>query len=330
MTSVYAVGIDTRRDRPRLLAGVDYSHFGPSVMLSDDLGASWREPEEAPVAFPKETDTQLVRVWALQPGNSAQPDVVWAGSQPSALFRSENGGVSYELVSSLWDHPHRPEWGAGFGGQAIHSVLPHPTDPQRILVAMSTGGVYRSTDGGMSWDASNTGIQATFLPEDQRYPEFGQCVHKITRDAADPERVYAQNHNGVYRSDDDGRTWTPIHDGLPSWFGFPIVAHPHRGGTVWNFPLKGEGDRYPIDDTCQVFRTTDAGATWHSQSAGLPGTPFYPVVLRDALCVDNGDPAGVYFGSRTGEVFASADEGESWSQVAAHLPDVLCVRALVL
>jgi photosystem II stability/assembly factor-like uncharacterized protein len=330
MTSVYAVGVDTRRDRPRLLVGVDYSHFGPSVMVSDDLGSSWREPDHAPVAFPKETDTKLVRVWALQPGPASEPDLVWAGAQPSALFRSDDGGINYEMVTSLWDHPHRTQWGAGFGGQAIHSIQPHPTDPERILVAMSTGGVYRSTDGGKSWDASNSGIQATFLPEEQRYPEFGQCVHKISRDAENPERVYAQNHNGVYRSDNDGQTWNPIHEGLPSWFGFPIVAHPHRGGTVWNFPLRGEGDRYPIGDKCQVFRTTDAGATWHSQSAGLPETPFYPVVLRDALCVDNGDPTGVYFGSRTGEVFASGDEGESWTQVASHLPDVLCVRAVAL
>lgn len=328
MTAVYAVGIDSRGSRPRLLASVESSHFGPSVATSDDLGVSWREPEEAPLSFPKDTGEALKRVWALQPASSAEPSLIWAGSQPSALFKSTNGGISYELVRSLWDHPHRPDWGAGFGGQAIHSIAPHPTDPQRVLVAMSTGGVYRTTDGGQTWSPGNTGIKAYFLPDP--FPEFGQCVHKITRDAADPERVYAQNHHGVYRSDDDGQTWVSIADGLPSDFGFPIVAHPRRGGAVWNFPLVADASRYPIDNKCQVFHTQDAGQTWQAQSQGLPATPFYSTVLRDAMCVDNADPVGVYFGSRSGEVFASVDEGQRWAQVVSHLPDVLSLRAVAL
>jgi hypothetical protein len=328
MTSVYAVGVDKRGAIPRLLAGVSSSHFGPSVAVSDDLGACWREPEEAPLAFPHGLDVAVERAWAFAAGPANAPDVVWAGTQPSALFRSTNGGVDYDLVRSLWDHPHREQWGEGFGGQAIHSILPHPTDAQRVLVAMSTGGVYRTTDGGQSWRPSNTGIQVTFSPD--RFPEFGQCVHKITRDGADPERVYAQNHHGVYRSDDDGQTWVSIADGLPSDFGFAIVAHPRRGGMVWTFPLSSDDNRFPIDNRCQVFRTSDAGATWQSQAYGLPIAPFYPTVLRDALCVDDADPAGVYFGGRSGEVFASADEGDTWALVAAHLPDVLCVRAITV
>jgi hypothetical protein len=328
MTAVYAVGIDGRGPRPRLLASVESSHFGPSVAVSDDLGGSWREPEEAPVFFPKDTETSLTRVWAFAPGPVSAPEVVWAGSQPSALFKSENGGLTYDLVRSLWDHPHRPQWGEGFGGQAIHSILPHPTDPQRVLVAMSTGGVYRTVDGGQSWTPGNIGIKAYFFPDP--WPEFGQCVHKIARDAANPDRIYAQNHHGVYRSDDDGQTWASIADGLPSDFGFPIVAHPHRGDTIWNFPLVADGNRFPVDNKCQVFRSTDAGATWSAQDHGLPAEPFYNAVLRDAMCTDNADPAGVYFGSRNGEVFGSPDEGETWSLVAAHLPDILCVRAIVL
>jgi len=326
MTSVYAVGIDTRGATPRLLAGVESSHFGPSVAISDDLGVSWREPDEAPIAFPKETGESLKQVWALQPGPASEPSLVWAGAQPSALFKSTNGGLTYELVRSLWDHPHRPEWGAGFGGQAIHTILPHPDDPQRVLVAMSTGGVYRTTDGGRSWTASNTGIKAYFLPRNQ-YPEFGQCVHKVSRDAVNPERLYLQNHHGVYRSDDDGQSWQSIADGLPSDFGFPMVAHPRSADTAWNFPLVADSNRYPVGNKCQVFKTTDAGKTWQAQSDGLPAAPFYSAVLRDALCVDDADPVGVYFGARTGEVFASADEGESWAPVTSHLPSVACVRA---
>lgn len=325
MTAVYATAIDTRRRVPRLLAGATSSHYGPSVATSDDLGATWREPEQAPVAFPEGTGATLERVWQLAPGRADEPDRVYAGTQPSALFVSDDGGVSYELVRGLWDHPHRPRWEPGFGGQAVHTVLPHPTDADSVLVAMSAGGVYRTTDGGGSWTASNTGIKAYFLPDP--YPEFGQCVHKVARDAVDPERLYAQIHHGVGRSDDGGATWTSIADGLPSDFGFPMVAHPHRSGVIWNFPLTADSKRFPTEEKCRVFRSTDAGATWQPLSDGLPTEPFYPSVLRDAMCADDADPAGVYFGTRSGEVYASRDEGESWSLVAAHLPDVLCVRA---
>ena len=323
MTGVYAVAVDARPGTPRLLAGMTSSHFGPSLATSDDLGASWAEPEQAPVAFPADTGASLGRVWQIVPGGAGAPDVVWAGTEPSALFRSTDGGRSFTLVRSLWDHPHREQWGAGFGGQAVHTVLPHPRDPNRILVAMSTGGVYRSEDAGQSWSPGNTGIRAYFLPDE--WPEFGQCVHKVARDAGNPERLYAQNHHGVYRSDDDGRTWTSIAAGLPSDFGFPIVAHPSRPGTVFTFPLVADSQRYPVDHRCRVFRSTDAGDKWEPLSVGLPDEPFHPSVLRDAMCA--GGAGDVYLGTRSGEVYASRDDGDSWSLVAAHLPDVLCVRA---
>ncbi|MBE1488480.1 WD40/YVTN/BNR-like repeat-containing protein [Plantactinospora soyae] len=325
MTGVYAVAIDKRRATPRLLAGVTSSHFGPSVATSDDLGESWHEPAEAPLAFPDGTGASLERVWQLSPGTPDEPDVVYAGTQPSALFRSDDGGIHYEMVRPLWDHPHREQWEGGFGGQAVHTVLPHPADPAQVLVAMSTGGVYRTGDSGASWRPQNTGIRAYFLPDE--WPEFGQCVHKVARDAGDPELLYAQNHHGVYRSRDGGVTWKSIADGLPSDFGFAMVAHPHRSGTIFSFPLVADGERFPVDRRCRVFRSTDAGTTWEPLSNGLPTGPYYPVVLRDAMCVDDLRPAGVYFGTRSGEVYASGDEGDSWSLVAAHLPDVLCVRA---
>jgi photosystem II stability/assembly factor-like uncharacterized protein len=328
MTGVYAVGIDPRLATPRLLASVSSSHFGPSVATSDDLGRSWREPERAPLAFPEDTGAALRRVWQLAPAPGDPPGRVYAGTEPSALFVSDDGGETFELVRALWDHPHREHWGAGGGGQAIHTVLPHPDDPGAVLVAMSTGGVYTTADAGRTWTATNTGIKAYFLPDP--WPEFGQCVHKVARDAGDPQRLYAQNHHGVYRSDDGAATWRSIADGLPSDFGFPIVAHPHRPGVVYTFPLTADAKRFPVDERCRVFRSPDAGATWEALSDGLPTEPFYPAVLRDAMCADNADPAGVYFGTRSGEVFASRDEGDSWTQVAGHLPDVLSIRAVAL
>jgi photosystem II stability/assembly factor-like uncharacterized protein len=328
-SEVHAVALDTRAlaagGRPRLLMASRHWHWGPQILHSDDLGRTWEHGPDGAIAFPEDTGRTLEAVWSIAP-SPAEPDLVWAGTEPSALFRSTDGGRSFEMVRSLWDHPHRPQWGAGFGGQAIHTLLPHPSDPDRVTVAMSTGGVYRTFDRGETWAPANRGLRAIFLPEGSQFPEFGQCVHKVTRESADPDRMYLQNHGGVYRSDDGGDSWTSIADGLPSDFGFPVVAHPRTSGTVWLFPLEGADGRFPIDGTCSVWRSRDAGGTWEELHAGLPDG-FFSGVMRDAMCVDDGDPAGVYFGSRDGTVFASDDEGDSWSPLVEHLPDVLCVRA---
>ena len=327
MNAVYAVAIDTRRREPRVFVSATSEHWGPTVFHSDDLGKSWVEPGEGAIAFPADTERSLERVWQIAP-SPAEPDVVWAGSEPQGLFRSTDRGEHYEFVRPLWEHPHRPDWGAGYGGAAIHTVLPHPTDAQRITVAMSTGGVYRSADAGASWKASNAGVQVIFAPD--RYPEFGQCVHKVARDPIDPERMFMQNHNGVYRSDDDGLSWNSIAEPLPTDFGFAMVTHPRRGEVAYNFPIIDGGDRVPPEHACRVFRTEDAGASWTPLTNGLPQQDYYDIVLRDGMCTDDADPAGVYFGTRGGQVFASADEGESWAQLAEHLPGVLCVRAAVV
>jgi hypothetical protein len=324
MSGVYAVAVDTRGANPRLLVSATSEHWGPSVFHSDDLGATWQEPDHGAVIFPKDTDTSLERVWQLAP-SASEPDVVWAGTEPQGLFRSEDRGEHFTFVRGLWEHPHRPEWGAGFGGPAVHTVLPHPSDPQQVLIAMSTGGVYRTDDAGGTWAASNTGVSARYLPNP--YPEFGQCVHKVARDSLEPERLFLQNHLGVYASDDGGATWNDIAETLPTDFGFTMATHPRRPGVAYNFPVASDGARIPPDGACRVYRTEDAGKSWSALTDGLPQEGFYGIVLRDAMCTDDADPAGVYFGTRTGEVYASADEGEHWNQLVAHLPDVLCVRA---
>ncbi|GAA2157102.1 sialidase family protein [Kitasatospora kazusensis] len=328
MNAVYSTAVDRRGGRTRLLVGADSSHWGPSVWWSDDLGASWQEPASPAVRFPEHTGTSLERVWQLQPAGAEAPGVVYAGTQPAALFRSTDGGESFALVEALWSHPQRAEWAAGFGGQGLHTIVTDPRDASAVTVAVSTGGVYRTADGGESWHPANTGIRAGFLPDE--YPEFGQCVHKVAPDPLDHDRLYLQNHGGVYRSDDGGGHWQDIGDGLPATFGFGIATHPRDSGTAYLFPLDADYARLPAGRRCRVFRTRDAGENWLPLSQGLPQQAHYGVVLRDALCTDDGEPAGVYFGNRNGEVYGSADDGDSWSLITSHLPDVLCVRAATL
>lgn len=322
MQEVASAAIDTRRDPARLLIGTMSEHWGPTVMWSDDLGASWQETEQGAVRFPEDTGAALARVWQLYPDTAERADVVWAGCEPTSLWRSADGGASFELVRGLWDHPHRSEWAPGYGGAAVHSIITDPGSP-RVLAAMSTGGVYVSDDGE-KWQPANRGIRVKFMPDP--YPEFGQCVHKIAASGDGVERLYAQNHHGVYRSDDSAETWTSIADGLPSDFGFPVLAHPRARDTAWVVPLEADAMRIPPQGRLRVHRTRDGGRSWTELGDGLPDQAWTSV-LRDAACVDAADPVGVYLGTRDGCVYSSADEGDRFDLVAAHLPDVLCVRA---
>ena len=328
MEEVYSCLIDTRSDPPRLLAGASSSWLGPQVWRSDDLGASWQETPNGAVRFPEDTDATLARVWQLVPG--VEPEVVYAGTEPGAIFRSEDRGETFALERSLWDHPHRKEWNAGFGGQAFHTILPHPSDARSLVAAISTGGVYRTSDGGDSWEPANQGIKAEFMPGDIHYYEFGQCVHKVARHPDVPERLYLQNHGGVYRSDDGGDSWQDIAPGLPAEFGFPIVVHPHDPDTVFVFPIAHAGARWPVEGRARVWRSGDRGASWEPLGEGQLPDDFYVAVMRDAMCVDTHPSAGLYLGGRNGAVWASADSGESWRQIVSNLPDVMVVRAAAI
>ncbi|MEW6583051.1 MAG: exo-alpha-sialidase [Actinomycetota bacterium] len=324
--AVDAVCIDTRAGTPRMLAGTRSEHWGPSAFRSDDLGRTWREPDGPAVRFPAGTDAAVARVWQLTPGRRDEPDVVYAGVEPAALFRSDDGGATFQLVRGLWDHPHRPQWQPGGGGLCLHTIVPDPADGDRMWVAISTGGVYRTDDGGDTWRARNAGIRAPFLPGDEP-PEFGQCVHKMALHPTRPGTLYLQHHWGVYRSDDAGDTWVGIGDSLPSDFGFPLVVHPHEPDTVYVVPLESDMVRLTPQGRPRVHRSRDGGATWEALGDGLPAGDAWLTVLRDGLTTDGLDPAGLYLGTRTGEVFASADGGERWRLLHAHLPPVLSVRA---
>jgi len=322
MMEVYSCMIDVRGDRPRLLVGASSPWTGPQIQVSEDLGGTWQATAGA--HFPPDVDASVERIWQLVAG--AEEDVVFAGTEPGAVFRSVDGGRSFMLERALWDHPHRTQWDAGFGGQAFHTILPHPDDPESLTVAISTGGCYQSVDGGASWEPRNAGIRAEFLPEGSQYPEFGQCVHKVARHRDVPERLFLQNHGGVYRSVDHGTSWQSIADGLPADFGFPVVVHPHEPATIYVFPVNGGDRRYPPGAEALVWRSRDAGDTWEALADGLP-KDFFVAVMRDALCTDDHASPGIYLGARNGAVWGSADAGESWKQVVANLPDVMVVRA---
>jgi hypothetical protein len=325
MEEVYSGLVDTSGESPRILVGSSSSWLGPQVWRSDDLGATWEETPNGAIRFPEDTGATVARVWQLAAG--AEPGVVYAGTEPGAIFRSTDRGESFELVRGLWDHPHRTEWNEGYGGQAFHTILPHPGDPQSVIAAISTGGVYRTTDGGASWEPANQGVKAEFFPGERNYPEFGQCVHKIARHPGKPDRLYLQNHGGVYRSDDAGDSWQDIAPGLPTEFGFAMVVHPHDPDTVFTFPITDAGARWPVDGKARVWRSRDAGTTWEPLGEGSLPDDYFVAVMRDAMCTDGQDAAGLYFGGRNGAVWASADEGATWREVVRDLPDVMVVRA---
>jgi len=325
---IYAALLDCRNGRRRLLVGATASHWGPSVYRSDDLGASWVEPEPSTLAFPDDAGAAVARVWQLQPAGDAQPDVVYAGVEPAALFRSDDAGESFRLNEGLWNHAHRSQWNPGGGGLCLHTVLPDPEGGPRLGIAVSAAGFYRTLDGD-TWEAANVGIRASFLPDPN--PVFGQCVHKVDRHPSEPDTLFLQHHWGVYRSDDFGGRWDEIGAAdLPSTFGFPVVVDPNKPGTAYVLPLTSDGFRCVPDGRLRVYRTADGGDSWDALADGLPQDNAFLSVLRDGFTADRLDPTGLYLGTRTGDVFASADAGSSWRELARHLPPVLCVKATVL
>jgi photosystem II stability/assembly factor-like uncharacterized protein len=280
------------------------------------------------VRFPEDSGLSLANVWQLHPGRASEPDVVYAGVEPAALFESRDAGETFAPVEGLLNHEQRPRWVPGGGGLCLHTIVLDPAEPRRMGIAISTAGFYRTDDGGASWQPRNRGVRAEFLPD--KYPELGQCVHKVVNHPARPERLFLQNHWGLYRSDDWGDSWTDIANGVPSDFGFAMEMHPHDPDTVYIVPLESDGFRCVPEAKMRVYRTRDAGASWQPLADGLPQEEAYETVLRDAMCTDGHPRAGIYFGTRGGKLYGSVDEGESWREIADALPSIVCVRAAVL
>jgi len=299
--------------------------FGPAVWKSTDLGATWTHSSEG-LAYAA-GEEPIKSVWSLAPANG----YLYAGVQPAGLFRSDDGGQSWQHVTGLRDHPTRPEWQPGGAGLILHALVLDPTDGNRIWVGISAAGVFHSADGGKTWEPRNRGTRADFLPEGQNYPEFGQCVHSVVMAPGMPDRLYQQNHCGMYRSDDGGKSWQSIEKGLPSTFGFPSAAHPRDPDALFLIPLNGDtAGRYMPDGKAAVWRTRDRGETWQALRNGLPQENVYFGVLRQAMATDKLEPAGVYFGTGSGALYASGDEGDTWTVVAEYLPGIHSVETMVV
>jgi len=264
------------------------------------------------------------------PGNAGQPDTLYCGVEPAALFRSDDAGETWSLVKGLYDHPHRPQWQPGGGGLCLHTILPDPANKDRMHIAISTGGVYRTDDGGETWDVRNKGVRAQFLPPEQRYPEFGQCVHKIVSHPANPNRLFLQNHWGLYRSDDGADSWQDIANGVPSDFGFALEVDHNDPNTAFIIPLESDEFRCTPEAKLRVYRTSDAGESWQPLTNGLPQENAFETVLRDGMSADTLQPTGLYFGTRNGKLFGTTDRGDSWRAIMEGLPAVVCVKTAVV
>ncbi len=312
-------------DSGTIYAGGGSEWFGPAVWRSTDLGASWTH-SSAGLAYAV-GEEPIKSVWSL----AAAHGELHAGVQPAGLFRSEDGGASWSHVRGLRDHPTRPEWQPGGAGLILHSLVPHPRDAARLWVAISAAGVFYTEDRGCTWQPRNRGTRNDYMPEEQRYPEFGQCVHCLVVAPRSHDRLYQQNHCGMYRSDDGGQRWESIEAGLPSSFGFAAAAHPRDPDTLYLLPLNGDSvGRYVPDGRAAVWRTRDAGRSWQDLRAGLPQENAFLTVLRQAMAADRLEPAGIYFGTHTGQLYASTDEGETWCCIAPYLPPICSVETLVV
>jgi photosystem II stability/assembly factor-like uncharacterized protein len=308
-------------------ACLEHGHWGPKLHRSRDGGASFDEVEAPtlPERLPGGADETLAvdGFWCISPGGAAHPERIWLGTLPGALFRSDDGGDHFELVSALWEHPHRAKWfGGGRDTPGIHSILVDPRDDDHVLIAVSCGGVYATEDGGRTWRHRNEGLAADFLPEPSA--EVGQDPHAIARCASSPDVIWQQNHCGVYRSVDNAATWTNVSQpGGPVHFGFPIVAHPERPETAWVIPGKSDEKRMAVARALAVHRTDDGGKSWRAQTNGLPQKNAFDVVYRHAF---DGSGEHLAFGSTTGNAFVSDDGGEHWACVGTHLPPIYSVR----
>jgi hypothetical protein len=321
-----------------IYAALEHGHFGTKLHRSPDDGTTWEEiaapayptpgPGEEHMDPMKGTPVRwrLEKIWALEPGGPNEAGVLWCGTIPGGLFRSPDSGRSWELIRPLWDDPGRKEW---FGGGAdlpgIHSICVDPRDARKVAVGVSCGGVWATDDGGSTWENRAHGMWAAYMPPERRDDPNIQDAHRVVQCADRPECFWAQHHNGVFRSTDGLGSWREVTGVPPSTFGFAVAVHPHDPDTAWLVPAIKDEKRVPVDGHVVVSRTRDGGATFDVLRDGLPQRHAYDLTYRHGLDVDETGER-VAFGSTTGSLWVSEDQGDAWRSVSAHLPPVLCVR----
>lgn len=308
------------RSPERFYAAAGTSWFGPHLHASVDGGKIWQLSEDG-LTVESLPGATLKRIWHIAPGAADDPGVVFAGADPGVLFRSGDNGASWELVEGLSRHPSRAQWSEGGGGMMVHSI--QCLGKGRLIVGMSVAGSFRSTDGGVTWEPFNGGVLADFQPA--RFPEVGQCVHKLLAHPVKREALYQQNHCGVYRSRFNAAKWTDISKGLPSRFGFALAVPAAEDQTLFTVPITSPQERFVTEGKLRVGRSRDGGRTWELLTKGLPSSNAYVLVLREAMTSDDRDPAGIYFGTSSGTVFLTRDAGDSWHILAEHLPPIYSV-----
>jgi photosystem II stability/assembly factor-like uncharacterized protein len=343
--SIYNVTADTRREHARLYAAANHWAWGPSVAKSDDGGETWDYTSKG-LGFPKDSGLTMQNVWHVKPGGADEPGVVYAGTQPAGLFRSEDWGQTWEPVEGLNRHPDQPKWSMSGGGDScLHSIEIDPRDRKHVYAAISSGGAYETKDGGASW----TSFSNKLLPTTKEAIAFNEEVakmfpqesnpdtqdvdpaavaemHRVRIDVKAPDRLWTQTHTGVFISTDGGANWRDVTEGLPSFHGFPIAVSRRAPDAAYVIPLAFYGvyaNFRVCDGQLAVYRTRDDGKTWEARTKGLPGPHDYQSVYRDGLDTDGLDPEGVFFGTSNGEVYGSIDRGDSWQRLPGTLPPIL-------
>jgi photosystem II stability/assembly factor-like uncharacterized protein len=324
-------------DPNRLYASQSTGWFGQQIQRSNDGGKTWGAVGNKFV-YDGVPGTHLwydgtprpwefKRVWHLEP-SLTDPDTVYAGVEDAALFRSIDGGQTWQELAGLRQHESGPSWAPGAGGMCLHTILQDPSHPERIFTAISAAGVFRSDDAGKTWRPVNRGLRSEGIPNPTA--EVGHCVHRIAMHPSRPNVLFMQKHWDVMRSDDAGESWKEVSGNLPTDFGFPIDVHPHEPDTIYVVPIKSDSEHVPPDGKLRVYRSRTGGNEWEALTRGLPQSNCYVNVLRDAMTVDSLDPCGVYFGTTGGQVYASADGGDNWAPIVRDLPAVLSVEVQTL